>query len=59
MDFDSVKQATLKHCLEMAQRDPEYAVWVAGEYERQMPWLLKNLKAKVERELRQANKPKD
>lgn len=52
--FDTFKQATLAHCLRMASVDPDYALWAGGEYERQMPWLLANLKRKVEQEIKRS-----
>lgn len=50
------KQFLLAWCLEMAERDPEYAIWAAGDYEAKQPWLLKNLQAKVQQEVRRAQK---
>lgn len=46
------KAKTLAHCLALAERDPEYALWAAQQYEAMCPWCLKNLAAKVQQELR-------
>lgn len=46
------KADVLRHCLWMAERDPEYAVWAAGWYEGNEPELLRNLQAKVQQEVR-------
>lgn len=48
------KAATLAHCLRMAQVDPEYAIWAAGQYEAAEPWLLTNLQARVQQEVARA-----
>lgn len=45
------KQEVLRHCLWMAESDPEYAVWAAGWYEANEPELLRNLQAKVQQEV--------
>jgi hypothetical protein len=50
------KQSILAHCLWMAQTDPDYALWAARWYERNEPALLKNLAAKVEQEIRRAER---
>jgi hypothetical protein len=52
VNAEAHKQFILTWCLQMAQVDPEYAVWAAGWYESNQPHLLKNLKAKVEQEVR-------
>lgn len=49
--YAEFKAQTLAHCLFLAQTDTFYARWAASEYERQMPWLLTNLRAKVEWEI--------
>lgn len=53
------KQSILAHCLWMAERDPEYAIWAAGWYEANQPQLLANLlanlQAKVRQEIRRAS----
>lgn len=46
------KAATLAHCLRMAEVDPAYAMWAADWYERNEPWLLANLRRKVEQEIK-------
>lgn len=48
------KAATLAHCLRIAAVDPEYAIWAAGWYETNAPWLLTNLQAKVQQEVARA-----
>lgn len=48
------KAATLAHCLRIAAVDPEYAIWAAGQYEANEPWLLTNLQAKVQQEVARA-----
>lgn len=57
MDYAAHKAEILRHVLWMATLDPEYAVWAAGWYERNEPVLLKNLRAKVEQEVRRASSP--
>lgn len=49
------KAEVLRHCLWMAERDPEYAVWAAGWYEANEPDLLRNLQAKVQQEVARAH----
>lgn len=49
------KQEVLAHCLWMAARDPEYAIWAAGWYEANEPELLVNLQAKVQQEVKRAS----
>lgn len=51
------KARILAHCLWMAERDPEYAVWAAGWYETNEPELLRNLQAKVQQEITRAARP--
>lgn len=48
------KAEILAHCLLMAERDPDYAIWAAGWYEANEPELLRNLLAKVRQEVRRA-----
>lgn len=56
MPFDpqAHKAEILRHCLWMAQVDPEYAIWAAAQYEARNPVLLKNLEAKVRQEVRRS-----
>lgn len=53
MPFDpqAHKAAILKHCLWMAERDPDYAIAAAEWYERNDPTILRNLKRVVKREV--------
>lgn len=46
------KQQLLEHCIRFARIDREAGLAAADWYEAQRPWLLKNLRAKVEQELR-------
>lgn len=46
------KQQLLEHCIRFARIDRDAGLAAADWYEAQRPWLLKNLRAKVERELR-------
>ena len=48
MTPDEHKALILAHCLRFAQIDPEAAIHAAGWYEANQPWLLKNLRRKVE-----------
>ena len=48
------KAETLRHCLQMALTDPEYAIWAAGVYEKGQPWLMANLQAKVRQEIKRS-----
>ena len=50
------KHELLVHCLWMATLDPDYAIWAAGQYEKNEPWLLENLQAKVRQEVRRAER---
>lgn len=50
------KAEVLCHCLWMAERDAEYAIWAAGWYEANEPELLRNLKAKVQQEVARAGR---
>ena len=53
------KAEILRHCLWMAERDPEYAIHAAGWYEANQPWLLTNLRRKVEQAVRRARAAKE
>lgn len=45
------KAEILRHCLWMAERDPDYAIWAAGWYEKNEPVLLANLQGRVRQEI--------
>ena len=49
------KQSILAHCLRIAEVDPQYASWAAGNFEAMCPELLRNLKAKVDQEIRRSS----
>lgn len=47
MDWLEHQRATLRHCLQFAAVDPEYAQWAADRYERESCGVLVGLGEKV------------